>query len=218
MANKLYNETSVENIADAIRAKNGSSDTYTIGEMAQAILDIPSGGSTLGTKNISANGTYNASSDNLDGYSQVTVSVSPTLQNKSVTENGTYTADQGYDGLGTVTVNVSGGGSPFPSNFHYGKVTLDGSEESVTIPHGCNSTPIIAMIALDHYTNLGTNKTLGGYMAGATASGTITNFQSVISTSNNYVLLSADATNLTFVPRNSGYPFVAGDYYWIAIE
>ena len=31
------------------------------------------------------------------------------LQDKSVTENGTYTADQGYDGLGTVTVNVSGG-------------------------------------------------------------------------------------------------------------
>lgn len=217
MANKLYNETSVENIADAIRAKNGLSDTYTIGEMAQAILDIPSGSSTLGTKSISENGTYNASSDNLDGYSQVTVSVSPTLQNKSVTENGTYTADQGYDGLGTVTVSVSGGGSPFPSNFHYGKVTLDGSEESVTIPHGCNSTPVIAMVALDNYSNLGTNKSLGAYWAG-NASGTIINFQGVISTANNYTMLSADATNLTLIPRNSSYPFPAGDYYWIAIE
>ena len=29
----------------------------------------------LGTKSITANGTYNASSDNLDGYSQVTVNV-----------------------------------------------------------------------------------------------------------------------------------------------
>lgn len=44
MAMKLYSDTDVQAIADAIRAKNGSSDTYTIGEMAQAILDIPSGG------------------------------------------------------------------------------------------------------------------------------------------------------------------------------
>ena len=41
------------------------------------IVDVTSGGggSTLITKNISANGTYNASSDNADGYSQVTVAV-----------------------------------------------------------------------------------------------------------------------------------------------
>ena len=47
MANKLYDETSIQNIADAIRAKNGSSDTYKVSEMAQAILDIPSGGSGI---------------------------------------------------------------------------------------------------------------------------------------------------------------------------
>lgn len=34
------------------------------------------GGSTLTTKNITSNGTYNASSDNADGYSSVTVNVS----------------------------------------------------------------------------------------------------------------------------------------------
>jgi hypothetical protein len=32
-------------------------------------------------------------------------------QNKTITENGTYTADSGYTGLGTVTVEVAGGGS-----------------------------------------------------------------------------------------------------------
>ena len=38
------------------------------------------------------------------------------LQDKEVTENGTVTADQGYDGLGEVTVNVSGGsGSSNPN-------------------------------------------------------------------------------------------------------
>lgn len=44
MALKLYNETDIEAIADAIRAKNGSSDTYKVSEMADAIDDIPTGG------------------------------------------------------------------------------------------------------------------------------------------------------------------------------
>ena len=36
-------------------------------------MNVPQ--ATLGTKSITENGTYNASSDNLDGYSQVTVNV-----------------------------------------------------------------------------------------------------------------------------------------------
>ena len=43
MAKKLYEESSVSSIAAAIRAKGGSG-TYTVGEMAQAISDLPSGG------------------------------------------------------------------------------------------------------------------------------------------------------------------------------
>lgn len=40
------------------------------------LVDVTGGGSaTLGEKSINANGVYNASSDNLDGYSKVTVSV-----------------------------------------------------------------------------------------------------------------------------------------------
>lgn len=44
MSKKLYEESDVQAIADAIRAKNGSTDKYTIAEMAQAVTDIPSGG------------------------------------------------------------------------------------------------------------------------------------------------------------------------------
>lgn len=40
MANKLYNDTSIKAIADAIRAKNGKTDTYTVGEMAGAISSL----------------------------------------------------------------------------------------------------------------------------------------------------------------------------------
>ncbi len=44
MAKKLYEENSVKAIADAIRSKNGSTDTYKIGQMADAINNISSNG------------------------------------------------------------------------------------------------------------------------------------------------------------------------------
>lgn len=44
MAMKLYDDAAVYAIANAIREKNGESTQYKIGEMAQAILDIPTAG------------------------------------------------------------------------------------------------------------------------------------------------------------------------------
>ena len=41
---KLYEEASVQAIADAIRAKAGTADTYKIAEMPDAIANLPSGG------------------------------------------------------------------------------------------------------------------------------------------------------------------------------
>lgn len=43
MANKITNTQYYQNIADAIRTKNGESTLYTPPQMAQAILDIPTG-------------------------------------------------------------------------------------------------------------------------------------------------------------------------------
>ena len=41
------------------------------------------------------------------GFSEITVEpIDVTLQNKEIAENGEYTADEQYDGLGKVTVNV----------------------------------------------------------------------------------------------------------------
>lgn len=47
MANKITNTKYYADIADAIRAKNGSSDTYYPADMAQAIENLPSGGGTV---------------------------------------------------------------------------------------------------------------------------------------------------------------------------
>lgn len=47
MALKLYSDTDIQDIADAIRSKNGSSDTYKVSEMASAIDALPTGFSGL---------------------------------------------------------------------------------------------------------------------------------------------------------------------------
>lgn len=74
MSKVLITESSLSNIGNAIRQKLGGSTQYKPSEMASAISSIPSG-STLVTKNITANGTYNATDDNADGYSSVTVAI-----------------------------------------------------------------------------------------------------------------------------------------------
>lgn len=48
MSKKLYTESYVQNIADAIREKNGLTDTYMLGEMATAIRAIQTGADLLG--------------------------------------------------------------------------------------------------------------------------------------------------------------------------
>ena len=78
---------------------------------------VHTGDATLGEKTITANGVYNDSADDLDGYSKVTVNVptgGATLQSKSVSytpsvsaQSDTVTPDSGYDGLSSVAVSVA---------------------------------------------------------------------------------------------------------------
>lgn len=111
MAEGRIKNTELAAIAAAIRSQNGESTVYKPAEMAQAILDIPTGGSSvIESKSITENGTYTAPTG-VDGYSPVTVAVQPNLQSKTATENGTVTPDSGYDGLSSVVVDVSGGSS-----------------------------------------------------------------------------------------------------------
>ena len=106
MSRALITESYLTSIANAIRAKLGVQDTYTPPQMAAAIESIPTGGITpIGTVVITENGIHNVTQ-----YADADVQVQPNLQSKTVTQNGTVTPDQGYDGLSSVVVNVSGGG------------------------------------------------------------------------------------------------------------
>lgn len=55
MAMKLYSDNDISDIADAIRSKNGSSDTYKVSQMADAILAIPTGGGGISIDDLAKN-------------------------------------------------------------------------------------------------------------------------------------------------------------------
>ncbi len=94
-ADKLVDSTQLDtdltSVANAIRTKGGTSASLTFpSDFVSAINAISSGGgSTLTIKSITANGTYNASDDSADGYSQVTVNV-PIGSGGLTFEAGTY--------------------------------------------------------------------------------------------------------------------------------
>ena len=73
----VVNGSDLSSIADAIRTKGGTNVGLSFPDgFVGAIDDIPTGGgSTLITKSITANGTYDADDDDADGYSSVTVAV-----------------------------------------------------------------------------------------------------------------------------------------------
>lgn len=80
-----YLNTTKTNIKNAIIEKGVSvSDNDTFRSYASKIADIEP---TLGTKTITANGTYNASDDNLQGYSSVTVDIDDTDLYRDTTDS-----------------------------------------------------------------------------------------------------------------------------------
>lgn len=158
--NVLVNDASLTDIANAIRSKLNTSDTYKPGQMAGAIQSIPTGGgAVLGTKSIAANGTYNASSDGYDGYSQVDVNVPNTYTSSdegkvvsngylieqfadTVTMNGTW--DTTY--IKSLTVNVSGGGG---NAYVSGSFTPSSRVNDVTIDVGSAMT-VSGIVVVPH--------------------------------------------------------------------
>lgn len=65
MANKLYEESDIQATADAIREKNGLTNTYKVSEFAGAIRAIPTGGDGSGLKVYRTSVTLDAKSNEI---------------------------------------------------------------------------------------------------------------------------------------------------------
>lgn len=88
--------------------------------------------------------------DSLVQFTYGTGDIPAVLQDKTITENGTYTADSGYDGLGSVTVEVAGGGdlefleTPITKE---GKFKATSATGNITINHGLGVLPDCVVIS-----------------------------------------------------------------------
>ena len=76
--------------------------TPTADGYSEVTVEVPE--PVLTPLSVTENGNYEPSGD---GYSSVSVNVQPTLENKTIRVNGTYRAGSGYDGFGTVEVDVA---------------------------------------------------------------------------------------------------------------
>lgn len=123
MSKVLIEESSLSGIGNAIRSKLNNDTVYKPSEMASAIESITTGSvSTLVSKTVTVNGTYDPASDSADGYNEVIVNVpnsysvsdggkvvsngalvAQTARSSEITENGTYDTTTNN----SVTVNVS---------------------------------------------------------------------------------------------------------------
>ena len=186
--NKLYEENDIQNIADTIRSKNGSSDKYTVSQMASAIANIPQGGGITPSGEI------------------------------TLTENGRFDVTQYATAIVDVATGGGSGSSDLPSNVKSGVLHLEtNATEAITIEHGCGTTPTkVVCLPLDYVIGKGTVG--GIYVDGvvngvsSTAEGVKSYSAAVMAIAN------VNETTFDFAPRSSTYPLIGGyDYLWVAI-
>ena len=209
--------------------ENGTT-TEDVAEYASAeiTVDVPSGSSTLTTKTITENGTYNASSDEADGYSSVTVNVPQPSGTKqiSITQNGTTTENVADYASAEITVNVPSSG------YKTGTITPAANTAEITIATGlsvihgmeiyCYPLPgtspgvryqsgLMLDITNGRYvTNASNNAGTSAYVTGASHDfGTGTGIDFTDTNGTAYIKIKSTGTN------GYGY-FITNSYTWIA--
>ena len=146
MAVVIVDESSLENIADAIRSKNGSSDTYKPAEMADAISAISGGGITpTGTKTISItqNGT---TTEDVTNYASAQIAVNvpnPSTGTLSIKKDGTYNVtDYASVEVKTAMEKVNVTGTTVTQELAPNKFYVFGEVTSLTITLGTGDSDL----------------------------------------------------------------------------
>ena len=112
-----------QDIAAAIRRKNGLSTSYKPSEMAGAINSLVVSGETINLQDVTVTPTTSAQtitpSTGYHGLRTVTVNPIQIQTLSTITENGTYTASTGYY-FSTFSVSIAGEVLPDGDNLAYG--------------------------------------------------------------------------------------------------
>ena len=233
MAIKFIDDSILTAIANAIRTKLSSSDTYKPSEMATAIGSISGGITPTGTKQINTNGTHDVTA-----YASAEVNVPNSYSagdegkvvsngalvaqtSDSVTQNGTVDTTL----INSLTVNVSGGSSEVVLGT--GSYTKADTGVSLVIPVTYTSGTITKILVYAPTPLVSTGQTYAWYIEHVNGTDfTAANISDVVmarylNSSNaygngiGYPSLSANGTTITCGRISSAYPVQQNTYTWI---
>lgn len=160
MAKKLYEEANIQDIAVAIREKNGAETKYKTSEMGNAVRAIQSGGISKEEQtkslDVTENGTYTVTPDDGKVLSSATVNVDVPIPDGyvqptgelEITENGTYDVTNYASTVVSVEATSSGGEDTLLSRIKK-TLTVYAIYDAVELPqhlfNGCTSlTKLVA--------------------------------------------------------------------------
>ena len=113
----------------------------------------------------------------------------------------------------------SGGGSDLPDNIKTGTFTVaEDTVETITIPHGLGTTPVIVLILSDNL-DYAIRKISYAILGGIDISGEkiVTSNSGALTVKYGIMTISVDDTNIVIAPQSSTYKLIAGlNYRWFA--